>query len=155
MLAITLSDPDGNAVKRKETFTNKDGIFSEDSFRIPLSAIDGIWTINVASGPNSAKVDLKIIKQLTQGLVVKVDKQEAYRSGDVMTISGFGATGRTIEIDILGFNNSTIQKFKIVSTETGEFQTIWPIPKEIEPGTYYVKAKDATKTAETKFSITR
>ncbi|MBM3910282.1 MAG: biofilm-associated protein [Thaumarchaeota archaeon] len=154
LLSITLLDPDGNVVKRKETFTNKDGIFSEDSFRIPLSATDGIWTINVASGPNSAKVDLKIIKQLTQGLVVKVDKQEAYRSGDVMTISGFGATGRTIEIDILGFNNSTIQKFKIVSTETGEFQTIWPIP-EIEPGTYYVKAKDAQRTAETKLDIVR
>ncbi|HXV50648.1 MAG TPA: biofilm-associated protein, partial [Nitrosopumilaceae archaeon] len=80
LLSITLSDPDGNVVKRKETFTNKDGIFSEDSFRIPLSATDGVWTINVASGPNSAKVDLKIIKQLTEGLVVKVDKQEAYRS---------------------------------------------------------------------------
>lgn len=155
LLTITLSDPDGNAVKRKETFTNKDGIFSEDSFRIPLSAKDGIWTINVASGPNSAKVDLKIIKQLTHGLVVKVDKQEAYRSGDVMTISGFGATGRTIDIDILGFNNSTIQKFKIVSTEIGEFQTIWSIPADIEPGTYYVKAKDAQRTVETKLEIVK
>jgi hypothetical protein len=155
LLTMTLSDPDGNIVKRKETFTNKVGIFSEDSFRIPLSAKDGIWTVNVASGPNSAKVDLKIIKQLTKGLGVNVDKEQAYRSGDVLTISGFGATGRTIEIDILGFNNSTIQKFKITATETGNFQTIWQIPVEIEPGTYYVKVKDSTKTVETKFSIVR
>ena len=153
LLTIILSDPDGNDVKRKETFTNKEGIFSEGSFRIPLSAKDGIWTINVASGPNSAKVDLKIIKQLTQGLVVKVDKEQAYRSGDIVTISGFGATGRTIEIDILGFNNSTIQEFKIVATETGDFQTLWLVPIEIEPGTYYVKAKDAQRTAETKLDI--
>jgi len=155
LLAITLSDPDGNDVKRKETFTNKGGIFSEDSFRIPLSAKDGIWTINVASGPNSAKVDLKIIKQLTHGLVVKVDKEEAYRSGDVMTISGFGATGKTILIDILGFNNATIQQFKVTATGTGEFQTIWPIPVEIEPGTYYVKVKDSQQAAETKLNIVK
>ena len=155
LLAITLSDPDDNVVKRKETFTNKEGIFSEDSFRIPLSAKDGIWTINVASGPNSAKVDLRIIKQLTQGLVVKVDKEQAYRSGDIVTISGFGAKGKTILIDILGFNNATIQQFKVTATGTGEFQTIWPVSIEIEPGTYYVKVKDSQQVAETKLDITK
>ena len=153
LLTITLTDPDGNIVKRKETFTNKEGRFSEDSFRIPLSAKKGIWVITVASGPNSTPINLKVIKQLTEGLDVKVDKEEDYHSGDVVTISGFGATGRTIEIDILGFNNSTIQKFKIVATETGEFQTIWVIPVEIESGTYYVKAKDTQQTAETKLDI--
>ena len=155
LLTLTLSDPDGNDVKRKETFTNREGIFSEDSFRIPLSAKDGIWTINVASGPNSAKVDLKIIEQLTRGLVVKVDKEQAYRSGDIVTISGFGATGKTILIDILGFNNATIQQFKVTATGVGEFQTIWPIPVEIEAGTYYVKVKDAQRVAETKLDITK
>jgi len=155
LLTITLSDPDGNTVKLKEAFTNKDGIFSEDSFRIPLSASDGIWTINVASGPNSAKVDLKIIKELTNGLVVKVDKEQAYHSGDVVTISGFGATGKTILIDILGLNNATIQQFKVTATGVGEFQTIWPIPVEIEPGTYYVKVKDSQQTAETKIDIVK
>ena len=72
-----------------------------------------------------------------------------------MTISGFGATGKTILIDILGFNNATIQQFKVTATGTGEFQTIWPIPVEIEPGTYYVKVKDSQQAAETKLNIVK
>jgi len=155
LLTITLTDPDSNVVKRKETFTNKQGMFSEDSFRIPLSPKEGIWVVTVASGPNSTPVNLKVIKQVTEGLTVKVDKEQDYHVGDVVTISGFGATGRTIEIDILGFNNSTIQEFKIVSTEIGEFQTIWSIPIDAEPGTYYVKAKDSKRIAETKLNIVR
>ncbi len=155
LLSITLTDPDGNVVKRKETFTNKEGIFSEDSFRIPLSAKEGTWVITVASGPNSTPVNLKVIKQLTEGLAVKVDKEQDYHSGEIVKISGFGATGKTILIDILGFNNATIQELKVTATGTGEFQTIWPIPAEIEPGTYYVKAKDAQRTAETKLNIVR
>jgi hypothetical protein len=155
LLTITLTDPDGNVVKRKETFTNKEGVFSEDSFRIPLSAEEGIWVITVASGPNSTPRNLKVIKQTTQGLSVKLDKEQDYHSGDVIMISGFGATGRTIEIDILGFNNSTIQEFKITTTETGEFQTIWSTPKDIEPGTYYVIVKDAQRITETKLNIVK
>ncbi|MEX0656660.1 MAG: biofilm-associated protein [Nitrosopumilaceae archaeon] len=154
LLTITLSDPDGNAVKRKETFTNKDGIFSEDSFKIPLSAGDGIWTINVASGSNSAKVDLNIIKQLTEGLVMKMDK-ESYRIGDTIIMSGLGAKGGSVFLDILGFNNATIQSFKIPVTDSGSFQNYWKVRVEIEPGTYIIKAKDSFQTVEITFNIVK
>lgn len=154
-LSITLTDPDGNVVKRKGAFTSKEGIFSENSFRIPLSAKEGIWVVTVASGPNSTPVNLRVIKQLKEGLAVKVDKEQDYHSGEVVTISGFGATGNSILMDILGFNNATIQQFKVTTTDAGEFQAIWQIPKEIEPGTYYVKAKDAQRTAETKLNIVK
>ena len=155
LLTITLTDPDGSTVKRKETFTNKVGAFSEDSFRIPLSAKEGIWVITVSSGPNSTPVNLKVIKQLKEGLDVKVDKEQDYHSGDVVTISGFGAKGGTILIDILGFNNATIQQFKVTTTDAGEFQTIWQIPVDLEPGTYYVKAKDSQRIAETKLNVVK
>jgi len=152
LLTITLSDPDDKIVKRKETFTNKEGIFSEDSFRIPLSAKDGIWTITAASGPNSAKAELKVITQIAEGLVVNVDK-ESYRSGDKVTVNGFGAKGAKVFFDVLGLNNSTITKFESYITSDGTFQNFWMVPSGIEPGTYILKIKDSFKTSEITINI--
>ncbi len=154
LLTITLTDPDGNIVKRKETFTNKVGVFSESSFRIPLTANDGTWIIAVTSGTNSAKVDLKVTKELTKGLTIKTDKdQEGYHSGNKMIISGHGAAGKTVVLDILDSGNDVVQELKVTTTGTGSFETLWIVPTEIEPGTYKIKAKDATQTAETTFNI--
>jgi len=155
LLTITLTDPDGNIVKRKESFTDKNGIFTEGSFRVPLSAKEGIWTITTTSGTNSAKVDLEILKQLTEGLVVELDK-ESYRGGDILTVNGFGAKGSKVFFNILGFNNSTIiAKFESPITDNGNFQGLWKVPAEIEPGTYILKAKDSFKTVETKLDIVK
>jgi len=154
LLTITLTDPDGNIIKRKETFTNKDGIFSEDSFRVPLSAREGIWVITATSGPNVAKADLKVIKQIAEGLVVEINK-ESYRSGDIVTVNGFGAKGAKVFFDVLGLNNSTIAKFESHITDQGAFQNFWVVPSGIEPGTYILKAKDSFKTAETTINIVK
>lgn len=152
LLTIMLIDPDDNILKRKETFTNKAGVFSEKSFRIPLSANDGTWVITATSGTNSAKEDLKVVKGLTSGLVVKTDKDD-YHSGDNVIISGNGATGGTIAIDILDSGDDVVKELKLTATGTGNFESFWPVPTEIEPGTYKIKAKDATHTVETTFNI--
>jgi hypothetical protein len=154
LLTITLTDPDGNIIKRIESFTNKNGNFSEDSFRVPLSAREGIWTITTTSGSNSAKADLNVLKQVAEGLVVKLDK-ESYRSGDIITVNGFGAKGGKVFFDILGFDNSTIAKFESPITDSGNFQGLWNVPAGIEPGTYILKAKDSFKTVETTLDIVR
>ncbi|MBI2005780.1 MAG: biofilm-associated protein [Nitrosopumilales archaeon] len=154
LLTITLTDPDGNIVKRKESFTDKNGIFTEGSFRIPLSAKEGIWIITTTSGTNSAKVDLKILKQLVEGLVVELDK-ESYRGGDILTVNGFGAKGGKVFFDILDFTNSTFTEFQSPITDNGNFQGLWKIPAEIEPGTYILKAKDSFKTIEITINIVK
>src|SRR3989338_4454328 len=102
LLTITLINPDGDIVKRKESFTDKNGIFTEGSFKVPLSAMEGIWIITTTSGSNSAKVNLKILKQLAEGLVVELDK-ESYRRGDLLTVNGFGAKGGKVFFDIFFF----------------------------------------------------
>ena len=153
LLTITLTDPDGNAVKRIETFTNSDGTFSEDSFRIPLSPKEGRWRVTVMSGPNSATVDLKISKQLTTGLIVEVDK-ESYRIGDTVILSGSGAKGGSVLLDILGFNNTTIEQFKIPVTDSGNFQNYWKV-SAIEPGTYIIKVKDSFQITEITFNVVK
>ena len=154
LLTIALIDPDGDIVKRKESFTDKNGIFTEGSFKVPLSVMEGTWSITTTSGTNSAKVDLKILKQLAEGLVVELDK-ESYRSGDVLTANGFGAKGGKVFFDILGFNNSTIAKFESPITDNGNFQGLWKVPAEIEPGTYILKAKDSFKTIEITINIVK
>ena len=155
LLTITLIDPDGDIVKRKESFTDKNGIFTEGSFKVPLSVMEGTWSITTTSGTNSAKVDLKILKQLAEGLVVELDK-ESYRSGDVLTANGFGAKGGKVFFDILDFNNSTIiDKFESPITDNGNFQGLWKVPAEIEPGAYILKAKDSFKTIEITLNIVK
>ena len=154
LLTITLINPDGDIVKRKESFTDKNGIFTEGSFKVPLSVMEGTWSITTTSGTNSAKVDLKILKQLAEGLVVELDK-ESYRSGDIITVNGFGAKGGKVFFDILGFNNSTIAKFESHITDNGNFQGLWKVPAEIEPGAYILKAKDSFKTIEITINIVK
>jgi hypothetical protein len=70
-------------------------------------------------------------------------------------VNGFGAKGGKVFFDILGFDNSTIAKFESPITDSGNFQGLWKIPAEIEPGTYILKAKDSFKTVETTINIVK
>jgi len=95
LITLELRDPDGKVVKTKETFTNKDGVFSVSSIRIPLDAQIGGWTIHAQSGPNFDDYEITVQGDIEEGLVVFVD--------DIQTLS----TGKykvTITICFEGFN---------------------------------------------------
>src|SRR3970282_2280860 len=81
LLTIELRDPDGKVFKTKDTFTNKDGIFSESSFRIPVKGKFGTWTIHVKSGPNFDDVKITVQGKVEEGMVVFVDKIEVTSPG--------------------------------------------------------------------------
>ena len=64
ILNIILIDPEGNEVKMKETFSDKNGQISESSFRIPNNAEPGMWTINANSGSTYDLIELEVLATL-------------------------------------------------------------------------------------------
>ena len=64
ILNIILIDPEGNEVKMKETFSDKNGQISESSFRIPNNAEPGMWAINAKSGSNYDIIEIEVLVTL-------------------------------------------------------------------------------------------
>lgn len=154
LLVLEMSDPQGNVVKRKETFTDKEGKFSDGTFRIPSDAEQGIWTIKASSGTNFAETKLNVVGTVTQAFVISVDKSTAYSVGDTVTISGSGGgKTQTVIIKIFNSNDVEITELIVFSTENGSFQTFWLVPSDTVPGTYKIETKIANEIAETTFSV--
>lgn len=150
LLTLELKDPDGKVVKNKETFTNKDGVFSEDSFRIPLDAKTGTWIVHAQSGPNFDDVKITVQAGIEEGLVIFVDSVMPSPSGDIITLKGYGAAvSQQVIITIFSEDEEEITELSIFSTGEGDFSTIWLADNTIVPGTYTIKAKDSIDEAET------
>ena len=64
ILNIILIDPEGNEVKMKKTFSDKNGQISESSFRIPNNAEPGMWAINANSGSNYDLIEIEVLATL-------------------------------------------------------------------------------------------
>ncbi len=150
LLTLTLTDPDGNEIKTKETFTNKDGVFSEKSFKIPLDGKIGTWNINAKSGPNFVNVKITVIGTIEEGLVVFVDSIKPTPSGKIVTFKGFGAAvTQTVTLLIISDDSEELYELKVSTTGIGEFVIPWVVPPDVVPGTYTVIATDPFDTAET------
>jgi hypothetical protein len=154
LLTLEMKDPDGNVVKHKEAFSNKERKFSDGTFRVPSDAEQGTWIIKASSGTNFAEAKLNVVGTVTQAFVISVDKSTAYSVGDTMTISGSGGgETQTISIKIFDSNDVEIHNSDtIISTNIGSFQMLWIIPSDIVPGTYKIQAKIGNEVAETTFS---
>jgi len=154
LITMTLFDQDGNEVDKKEIFTGKDGVFST-TFRMPIEVTEGIWTIESRSGPNFETVDILVISQEEEGLIIRADKSPPiYNRGQFVTFIGFGASGtQSIFIDIISADETITQTLSIFSTGTGEFNTIWQVPKDIDSGIYTIKVRGPAATAETTITI--
>ncbi len=153
LLTVTLLDPDGNVVKVRETFSDKNGKISESGFRIPSDAKYGMWTINVKSGSNFDNAELKVLATLTEGMQVTVEKGEKMASvGKTIIIKAFGAN-QSVTIKILADNGKVIYNLETQASSQGEVNLPWVIPKETEPGIYTVRVTDATDFAEATFIV--
>jgi len=146
-----LYDPDGNEVKLKETFSDKNGKISESSFRIPSSAEPGMWTINAKSGQNLDIIEIEVLATLLEGMQISVEKGQAVPTiGETIIIKVFGAK-QTVEIEIIAGDGEIIDTLKSVASGQGEVNLLWIIPKETEPGIYTIKATDGFGSVETTF----
>jgi len=150
LLSVTLLNPDGEVVKVKETFTNREGTFSEGSFRLPLDAQRGTWIIRAESGPNFDNAEITILENVEEGMSVSVIGIETLPQGKFVRISGYGAQiSQSVLIEIFSPDETQLDEIKTTSTNAGEFSTLWQIPVDFEPGTYIVKVHDSINEAET------
>ena len=154
LLTIELKDPDGNIVKTKDTFTNKDGIFSDNSFRIPVEGKIGPWTIHVKSGANFVDAKISVQGSIKKGLVVFVDKIDVTQSGRVVSIKGVGASvSQNVIITILDESGDKIADLRASTTGSGEFGIPWVVPIDVVPGTYTLNAKDSVSEVKITFVL--
>jgi len=153
LLSIILYDPDGNEVKVKDTFSDKNGKISESSFRVPSDAEPGMWTINAKSGQNLDIIEIEVLATLFEGMQVSVEKGEIVPTiGETITIKVLGAK-QNVAIEIIADDGETIYTLSSRASNQGEVSLPWIIPKETEPGIYTVRITDAFGSAETTFEL--
>ncbi|MEW6043417.1 MAG: biofilm-associated protein [Thermoproteota archaeon] len=153
LLKIEMSDPNGNIIKRKEIFSDKEGKFSDGTFRVPSDADDGTWTIKASSGPNLAEAKITVAGTMQQAFAISLNKN-TFQAGEIITISGTGGgETQTTVVRIFDSNNVEIEELTMSSTSIGSFQTLWTIPLGTQPGTYKVTATIGPETAEATFTV--
>ena len=153
LLTLTMINPNGDEIKIKETFSDKNGKISESSFRIPSDAISGTWKINAKSGSNFVNTEIQVLTLVQEGLVIQVGEgQDIPGYGKTINIHVFGAQN-TVVIEIIAEDGEIIEELSFPASNEGEINQPWIIPSETEPGTYTIKAADAFNDVETTFEI--
>lgn len=151
ILNLALIDPDGNEIKLRETYSDKTGKISEDSFRIPSDAKPGVWTIKAKSGANFDITEINVLGVVKEGMVIVVtDAGKLDGINEFINIHIFGAK-QTVKITILSDSGELIEKLEFPSSKSGEINQPWKIPKDMVPGTYTIIAKDGFNEVETTF----
>ena len=155
LLTLTLIDPNGNEIKIKETFSDKNGKITESSFRIPSDAIPGTWIINAKSGSNFDNSEIEVIGSIEGEMVISVeeiiDPETAYLGKQIM----FKVTGasQTVTIEVIAEDGEIIGDLSFLASAQGEINLPWLIPQDTESGIYTIKASDAFASAETTFEL--
>ncbi|MEE9563687.1 MAG: biofilm-associated protein [Nitrosopumilaceae archaeon] len=150
LVKLTLYDPDGNEIKSKEIFTDKDGVLSEGTFRIPSEAKIGVWKMKAVSGPNFVETEFSVTPSEEQGMSIIVTDISKGVYGNLVTINGFGAEpSRTIVIVVTSSEGEEIDELTVFATGVGDFSVIWKVPDETSPGIYTIEASDSISSAET------
>ena len=153
LLTITMTDPDGNEIKTKDTFSDKNGKISENSFRIPSDANPGKWVINAKSGSNFDNIEFDVLAIVQEGMVVSTSESPKLDGiNNFINIHVFGAK-HTVIIEIISEDEELIEKLEFPATSAGEINQPWKIPKDLEPGTYTIKVADAYNSTETTFEF--
>ena len=155
LITVTLHDTADNILKKIETFSNKEGAFRTDKFRIPNDPLIGEWTVKAKSGGNIAEYKITVAAQL-ENVIVLVDKESlAYSHSEIVNISGAGATeGTALKLEFLDINGDSISgMLTIYATNTGEYRTSWIIPDDIEPGPIEIRVTSTGNTSSITITV--
>jgi len=152
LFTLTLIDPDENEVKVKESFSDKNGKITENSFRLPSEAEPGMWKIKAKSGSNFELIEIEVTSIAIDGMVITVVEGDQIPAvGKTITIRVLGAK-QTVSIEIIPEKGDIIE-LSFVASDEGKIIIPWIIPPDIVPGIYTFKATDAYNTAETTFEL--
>jgi len=153
LLTVSLMDPDGNIIKEKESFSDKNGKITESSLRIPTDAKQGMWKINVKSGANFDIVEFEVLATLEEGMIVSVEEGvDVGGVGKTISIKVNGAQ-QTVEIKIVAEDGEIIETLSFPASDQGAIDLPWLIPKDTEPGLYTISVTDAFNSAETTYLL--
>jgi hypothetical protein len=151
ILEVTISGPNGNVVKKFETFSDQNGVFKIDDFRIPMDGKYGIWKIDAKSGGNFDQIEFEV-KGNENEITVELDKDN-YKPGGIVNINGSGAEA-TITLKILSLEGGEkIDELSITPKSDGKYLTIWVIPADMKLGDYEITVDDGLKNSSIKFTI--
>ena len=153
LLTITMMDPEGNEIKSRETFSDKNKKISEGTFRIPSNIIAGMWTVTAKSGSNFDSIEIEVHDITQDGMVLQINDGPVLPGyGKAINIHVMGAK-QTVSIEIIADDGEIIEKLSFTASAQGEINQPWVIPKDTEPGTYTIKVSDAFNSAEEEFEI--
>jgi len=155
LLTLSLTDPNGNEIKVKETFSDKNGKITESSFRIPSDAISGLWMLNAKSGSNFDNDEIEVIGSIDGGMLISVKEiinPETAHLGKQIMFEVTGAS-QTVTIEVISEDGEIIGELSFPASSQGEINLPWLVPQDTEPGIYTIKASDAFDSAETTFEL--
>ena len=153
LITLQLKDPDGNLVREKETFTDKDGRITDGTFRIPTDGKLGIWEVRASSGPNFAITEIEVIAMIHEGMQIFIDRvEEVPRADDLVYYRIVGAQNSVVVV-IYDKEGNEIDTLKASATSDGIVMQPWRVPEDLPPGQYNMTAADAFNMASTLFNI--
>ncbi|MCV0431130.1 hypothetical protein [Nitrosopumilus sp.] len=150
-IRIDLIDPTGEVIDKIEYYTDNDGKFTYP-LELSLGKQNGLWRIQVSNGERLSEVTFEVVGE-EKILTVKLDKDEPYRHGEFVTISGTGINSESQAIIQI---TSPEKNFELIPevTKDGTFSEIWQVPESLTPDTYTVIVDDGINNATTKLQIT-
>tara|TARA_B100000029_G_C17565576_1_gene954925 strand:+ start:57 stop:2180 length:2124 start_codon:yes stop_codon:yes gene_type:complete len=152
LLDVTISNPNGEVIKKINTFSDRFGVFKIDNFRVPTDAIAGTWKIDVKSGGNFKESTFTVSGE-DLGLVVFVDKS-SYSPTELVNIEGSGARlSASVIIKIFDSEGEKIQELSITAKNNGDYLTMWQVPTDLKAGEYEIIADDSQSNASVKITI--
>ena len=156
ILTVKINDPNGQLFREFEIFSDRIGTFKIDTFRVPSNAIVGNWSLEIGSGTNFIEKIFSVVSD-TNIIRVTIDKEDGiYDDNDMMGISVSNAgIGNYVDI-IISHNDGLdiIDRLRIGPvTGTGEFYSLWKIPKNLEPVTYEMSVTDSDTSNLISFTV--
>ena len=156
ILTVKINDPNGQLFREFEIFSDRIGTFKVDNLRIPLNAITGNWSLEIGSGTNFVEKIFSVVID-TNTIQIIIDKEDGvYNDGEMIGINVVNAKIGDY-VDIIISDNGGINVLDTLRigpvTGTGEFYTLWKVPKNIEEGTYEISLSDSRSSNSISFSV--
>ena len=154
VLTVKIHDSDGKLFREFEIFSDRIGTFKIDDFRIPSNGLTGQWSIRIGSEENFTERYFTV-ETSSDTIQINLDKDDGnYITSNIMAISGKNAVvGTTVDITINDSFGTIVSELRLSITATGEYYTLWQIPKDLEVGKYDILVTDGYSDASISFTV--
>ena len=154
VLTVKIYDSDGKLFREFEIFSDRIGTFKIDDFRIPSNGLTGQWSIRIGSEENFTERYFTV-ETSSDTIQINLDKDDGnYITSNIMAISGKNAVvGTTVDMTINDSFGTIVSELRLSITATGEYYTLWQIPKDLEVGKYDILVTDGYSDASISFTV--